>query len=89
VEEAIRLEPGMPITTVNPDPNIRIRDMIVCTAHIVSTNTLLVFLVYATNVRVQLTPNPRFLKIDAFGKSVLNKMNALRVKLCYFDFLIL
>jgi hypothetical protein len=31
----------------------------------------------------------RFLKIDALGKSLLNKMNALCVKLSYFDFSIL
>jgi hypothetical protein len=77
VEEAT----GLPITTVNPDPNIRICDMIVRTAHTVSTDVLLVLLVYATNGRVQLTLNPRFLKTDALGKSVLNTVNAFRVKL--------
>jgi hypothetical protein len=59
VEEVVtRYKPGMKITAVNLESNIRIRDTIVCTAHIGSTHMFLVLLMYAANFRVQLTLNP-------------------------------
>jgi hypothetical protein len=61
----------------------------------IASINMLVLLVYTTNLPVQLTLIPffeaatRLLKIDALGKSLMNKMNALCDKLGYFDFSIL
>jgi hypothetical protein len=96
VEEATRLEPGIPITTVNLEPNLRILDTIVCTAQTHCKHTHASRLIDECNKCPRsVNDEPfseavtRFLKIDALGKSVLNKMNALCGKLCYSDFSIL
>jgi hypothetical protein len=94
VEEATRFEPGMPITSVNLEPNIKILDTIVCTAQTHCKHKHASRLIDVCNkcprlVNAEPFSVTRFLKTDALGKSVLNKMNALCVKLGYSDFPIL
>jgi hypothetical protein len=77
----------MPITTVNLEPNMWILDTIVCTASpLIDACNKYPRSVDAGPFSEAVT---RFLKIDAHGKSVLNKMDALCVKLGYSDLSIL